>query len=271
LARSAPKESLEVLLLTAHADSSLNTGSAAVMATSGVGSAALCSCTIPRILGVPLPKAIAELRSAGRAGRPSPHEQLVSCASGFLCCGLRCIPGCAFSGTKVFRQVSQQCVAIGVGDDGAQALHFVEFVRPFLASHVLLGDAAGVVARGAGGLHFGLHGSGRKRFAWGAGRLRARQNDGCEQKDCRKNSLEQAGSLSQFSELDVFRVLWLHFFALVCEVDGVALLGGALPNARLSCTFPLPPWILKTVHHEYKSLFFRSVSTGNRLSSRSRP
>jgi hypothetical protein len=31
--------------------------------------------------------------------------------------------------------------------------------------------------------------------------LRARQNDGCEQKDCRKNSLEQAGSLSQFSVL----------------------------------------------------------------------
>src|ERR1700675_4992738 len=58
------------------------------------------------------------------------------------------------------------------------------------------------MAGSAGGFHFGLHGSGRKRFAWGAGRLRARKNDGCEQKDYRKNSLEQAGSLSRFSILN---------------------------------------------------------------------
>jgi len=32
----------------------------------------------------------------------------------------------------------------------------VEFVRPFLAIHMLLGDAAGLMARSAGGLHFGL-------------------------------------------------------------------------------------------------------------------
>jgi hypothetical protein len=81
-----------------------------------------------------------------------------------------------------------------------------------LAGQVMLGDAASVMAGSAGGFHFRLHGSGRQRLAWGAGRLRARQNDGCEQKDCRKNSLEQAGSLSQFSEFDVFRVLWSLFF-----------------------------------------------------------
>jgi hypothetical protein len=211
LALSAPKESLEVILCAAHAGTSLNTGSAAVMATSGVGSAALCSSTTPRIPGAPSSGLNAELAWLGRARRPFPHE-LVGCVAGLLCCGLRCVLGSAFFGTEVFRQVIQEGVAIGVGDDCAQAFHFVEFAGPLLAGHVMLGDAAGVMAGSAGGFHFRLHGSGRQRLAWGAGRLRARQNDGCEQKDCGKNSLDQAGSLSQFSELDVFRVLWSLFF-----------------------------------------------------------
>src|ERR1700686_926802 len=153
-----------------------------------------------------------------RARRVSPHE-LVGCVAGLLCCGLRCVLGSASFGTEVFRQIIQEGVAIGVGDDGAQPFHFVEFVRPLLAGHVMLGDAAGVMAGSAGGFHFRLHGSGRQRLAWGAGRLRARQNDGCEKNDYGKNSLDQAGSLSQFSvlssqfsELDVFRVLWSLFF-----------------------------------------------------------
>jgi hypothetical protein len=102
----------------------------------------------------------------------------------------------------------------------------------------MLGDTAGVMAGSAGGFHFGLHGSGRKRFAWGAGRLRARKNDGCEQKDYRKNSLEQAGSLSQFSILNSqFSILNSQFsilkigcilcfvvaisFVLICEYRDV--------------------------------------------------
>ena len=227
MAGSAPKESLEVLLQAAHADTSLNTGSAAVMATSGVGSAALCFCAMLRVPGVSWSEADGELRSTrplrpplgfargfgGRvARRPSPHEQLVGGASGFLCGGLPCVSDRAFFGTEVFRQVIQEGTAIGVGNDGAQAFHFVEFVRPFLASQVLLGDAAGVVARSAGGLHLGLHRSGRKRLAWGAGRLGARQHDGREQKYYRKNSTQHAGSLSQFSEFGCVSCLLVAFF-----------------------------------------------------------
>ena len=89
---------------------------------------------------------------------------LVGCAAGFFCWGI----GCAFLGTEVFGQVIQEVVAIGVGDDGAEAFHFFELVGPLLAGQVLLGDAAGVMARSAGGLHFGLHGSGGKRLARGA-------------------------------------------------------------------------------------------------------
>src|SRR5258708_6203198 len=80
---------------------------------------------------------------------------------------------------------------------------------------MLFGDAGRVMARSASGLHFGLNGSGRKRFAWGAGRLRARQNDGCKQKDCRKNFLEHGESLSQFSVLSSqFSVLIFQFSVL---------------------------------------------------------
>src|ERR1019366_4915447 len=107
-----------------------------------------------------------------RTGVSAPHG-LVGCASGLLGCGLGRVLGCAFSGTEVLGQVVQKSVAIGVWDDGAQAFHFFELVGPLLASHVLLGDAGGVMARSAGGFHFGLRGSGRKRLALGAGRLRA--------------------------------------------------------------------------------------------------
>ena len=88
----------------------------------------------------------------------------------------------------------------------------------------MLGDTAGVMAGSAGGFHFGLHGSGRKRFAWDAGRLRDRKNDGCEQKDYRKNSLEQAGSLSQFSILKIGCILCFVVaisFVLICEYPDV--------------------------------------------------
>ena len=94
----------------------------------------------------------------------SPHE-LVGCVAGLLCCGLRCVLGSASFGAEVFRQIIQEGVAIGIGDDGAQSFHFVEFVRPLLAGHGMLGDAAGVMAGSAGGFHFRLHGSGRQRLA----------------------------------------------------------------------------------------------------------
>ena len=101
--------------------------------------------------------------------------------------------GSAFSGTEVFGQVVQKSIAVGVGDNGAEAFHFVEFGGPLLASQMLLGDSAGNVTLCAGSLDLGLRGPGRKRLARRAGRLRARQNDGCEQKNCGKKSLEQAG------------------------------------------------------------------------------
>ena len=141
-------------------------------------------------------------------------RSLVGCASGFLCSRRRGL-GCAFLRTEVFGQVIQHSLAIGVGDDGAEAFHFFQLFGPLLSGQVLLGDAAGVMARSASGLHFGLHRSGRKRFAWSAGRLPAGQDDGCEQKDCEIYSLEQNRIPSQFSvlkNLDVFRGLWLLFF-----------------------------------------------------------
>jgi len=173
---------------------SLVTGSAAVMATSGVGSAALCPCaTNESRVAVTARGCRASLGLDGR-GRPSPHEHLVGGASGLLGCGLfsgLCrVPGCAFFGSEVLAEVIQKGVAIGIGYDGAQAFHFFKFAGPLLAGQALLGDAACVVTLGAGGLNFSLCGSGRKRLAWGAGRLRARQNacqnDGCEQKECCK-------------------------------------------------------------------------------------
>jgi hypothetical protein len=203
LALSAPKESLEVILCAARAGTSLNTGSAAVNGhfRRWVGSAPLFHHSANSRGALVMAK-MPSCAWLGRARRPFPHE-LVGCVAGLLCCGLRCVLGSAFLGTEVFRQVIQEGVAIGVGDDCAQAFHFVEFVGPLLAGHVMLGDAAGVMAGSAGGFHFRLQGSGRQRLAWGGGRLRARQNDGCEQKDCGKNSLDQAGSLSQFSVLRV--------------------------------------------------------------------
>jgi hypothetical protein len=54
--------------------------------------------------------------------------------------------------------------------------------------------------------------------------LRARKNDGCEQKDYRKNSLEQAGSLSQFSILEIGCILCFVVaisFVLICEYRDV--------------------------------------------------
>src|SRR5258708_982637 len=84
---------------------------------------------------------------------------------------------------------------------------------------MLFGDAGRVMARSASGLHFGLNGSGRKRFAWGAGRLRARQNDGCRQKDCRKTFLEPGESLSHFSVLiSQFSFLSSHFSFLSSKI-----------------------------------------------------
>src|SRR5260370_18248262 len=117
-------------------------------------------------------------------------RSLVGCASRLLLCGL----GYAFLRAEVLGQVIQKGVAIGVGDDGAEAFHFFQLFGPLLAGQVLLGDAAGVMARSAGGLHFGLHGSARKGLAWSTGRLRARQDHGCYQKDCGIHSLEQAES-----------------------------------------------------------------------------
>jgi|SRR5208282_398250 len=140
--------------------------------------------------------------------RVSALQELVGGVSGFVPCGFRR----AFFGTEVLGQVIQKSAAIGIGNYRAQAFHFVELYGPSLSSQVLLGDATGVVTLGAGGFDFGLHGSGRKRLAWGAGRLRARQNNGCEQKDCWNNSLQQAESPSQFSELDVPLVVDVSIF-----------------------------------------------------------
>ena len=92
---------------------------------------------------------------------------------------LGCRLACRLLGTEVLVQVIQKIDAIGVGDHGTEAFHFVEFGGPSLAGEVLFGDAAGVVARSAGRLHLCLSRAGRKWFAGSTGRLRARQNDGC--------------------------------------------------------------------------------------------
>src|SRR5258708_39314623 len=94
---------------------------------------------------------------------------------------------------------------------------------------MLFGDAGRVMARSASGLHFELNGSGRKRFAWGARRLRARQNDGCKQKDCRKNSLEHGESLSQFSVLSSqFSVLSSQFSVLSSQFSELDVFFGSV-------------------------------------------
>src|SRR6266446_121739 len=53
--------------------------------------------------------------------------------------------------------------------------------------------------------------------------------------------------------------------------QSVTIFGISVKRPWLSCAFPLPPWILKTVHHEYTPLFFLPASTGNRLPGRSGP
>ena len=100
----------------------------------------------------------------------------------------------AFAGAEIPGQISQHRAAIGCGNDRTQTFHLVEFVGPLLARQVLVGDAGGVVTLGAGGLDFGLHRSGRQRFAGSGRRLRAHQMNRSEQKGGDKNSLQQARS-----------------------------------------------------------------------------
>src|SRR6202140_5331064 len=92
------------------------------------------------------------------------------------------------------------------------------------------------MAGSAGSFHFGLHGAGRKRLAWGAGRLRARQNDRCEQKDCRTDSLEQAGSLSQFLVFSSqFSVLSSQFSVLSSQFSVLSSQFSVLRIGCVSC------------------------------------
>ena len=78
----------------------------------------------------------------------------------------------AFFRAEILGQVIQHRGAIGVRDDSASPSIF-PVRRPLLAGQVLFGNAVDVVTLGAGGFHFGLHRSRRKRLAGGAGRLRA--------------------------------------------------------------------------------------------------
>src|SRR5260370_5151328 len=84
-------------------------------------------------------------------------RSLVGCASRLLLCGL----GYAFLRAEVLGQVIQKGVAIGVGDDGAEAFHFFQLFGPLLAGQVVLGDAGGVVGWRGGGPDFGAHVVGR--------------------------------------------------------------------------------------------------------------
>src|SRR5712692_8974733 len=174
-------------------------------------------------------------------------HKLVGGVAGFLCRGLGGVLGRAFLGTEVLGQVIQHGVAIGVWDDGAEAFHFFKLVGPLLAGQVLLGDAAGVMARSAGGLHFGLHGSGRKRLAWSTWRLRARQDDGCEQKDCRIHSLEQAKSPSVLKNWMCCVVCGCYFFALVCDCDVDWRVGKRIARYRWSSMWMVSRMVLPTI------------------------
>src|SRR5271157_5461355 len=97
---------------------------------------------------------------AGTPGAPSIPNKLIRCAAGLLCCGLRW----TFFGTEIFGQIIQKGIAIRVRDDGAEAFHFIQFIRPLSAREMLLSNAAGVVTLGAGGFDFSLHRSRRKRL-----------------------------------------------------------------------------------------------------------
>lgn len=83
---------------------------------------------------------------------------------------------------EVCGQIIQKTFAVGVGNDGAEARHFVEFVGPLRAGEMLVPDAAGIVTLGAGGFHLRLHRSGRKGLAGSLGCL-GRGADGCEQNE----------------------------------------------------------------------------------------
>src|SRR5713226_3202439 len=170
-------------------------------------------------------------------------RSLVGCASRLLLCGL----GCAFLRAEVLGQVIQKGVAIGVGDDGAEAFHFFQLFGPLLSGQVLLGDAAGVMTGSASGLHFALHGSGRKRLAWSTGRLRVRQDDGCEQKDCRIHSLEQAKSPSVLKNWMCCVVCGCYFFALVCDCDVDWRVGKRIARYRWSSMWMVSRMVLPTI------------------------
>lgn len=99
----------------------------------------------------------------------APHG-LVGCASGRFCYGF----GYAFFRAKIPGQIIQNGFAIGVGDYGAQTLHFLQFGGPLVAGQMLLSNTTGVMAMSASGLHLGSHGARRKRLSGRTGRLRAR-------------------------------------------------------------------------------------------------
>jgi hypothetical protein len=96
----------------------------------------------------------------------------------------RGLGGSGFFGPEIFGQIGEHGGAVGIGNDGAEAFHFLELLGPLLAGEMLLGDASDVMARGACSFYLGLHRSGRKRLAWSAGRLGAGENygsyEGCE-------------------------------------------------------------------------------------------
>jgi hypothetical protein len=149
-----------------------------------VGSAALCSVLVGFTHSVlvtnPLTNhaKVEALNASGRhgpdgRGRPSQHlpvRMLVGGGVGLLGRGLG---GSGFFGAEIFGQVGEDGGAVGIGDDGAEAFHFLELLGPLLAGEMLLGDASGVMAGGAGGFYLGLHGSRGKRLAGSAGRLGA--------------------------------------------------------------------------------------------------
>jgi hypothetical protein len=173
----------------------LDYGQRCCSATSGVGSAALCSYTCH--------------------AKASPDALSVGWARWFLCS--------AFRRTKILDQIAQHCVAVGVRDHSAEAFHFFQLRGPLLASQVLLGNAAGVMTLRTASLDFRLHRPRRKRLAGSARRLRARRHGGCEKDYCGGDSLEQGQpSTFKFSTFECARGLYtsLFFLALIEHVDG---------------------------------------------------